>query len=336
MNLEESKVEQREDWVDILRGLSVFLVILGHLYTGYLYHLVVNPVKMPLFYFLAGYVMKQGMPLKNVIFSRLRTLFIPLFVFSLFPVRAFYYLFVLKNTQTFNSYLLGFADGSINWFIYSFFVSSVLFYVICRGFKNRGTAIGIVSLLCFVIGVLTKDIKWMSIWSINTALTGILFLYMGSAFKSMQQKVMSKRSLPFLCGVTYVLLIAFSYIYYPGKVVNFHLIKYYNVPLVLCLTVSGILFLIKLTQLYCDKTNGLIKRWLCVFGRNTLVIYLFSGTLNAVVLMIYRNFLGVKSPGLILCLTGTAFSCILGTLLSETCRRYAPFLLGIKAKHNPL
>lgn len=122
MIIEKPKVEQREDWVDILRGLSVFLVITGHLYTGYLYHLVVNPVKMPLFYFLAGYVIKPGKPLKDVLFSRLKTLFIPLFVFSLFPARAFYYLFVLKNTQTFNSYLLGFVDGSINWFIYSFFV----------------------------------------------------------------------------------------------------------------------------------------------------------------------------------------------------------------------
>lgn len=332
MKIEKSEVEQREDWVDILRGLSVFFVISGHLYAGYFYHLVVNPVKMPMFYFLAGYVIKRGKTLKDVIITRMRTLFIPLLVFSLFPVRAFYYLFIIKNTQTFSRYLLGFVDGSINWFIYSFFISSVLFYALCCVFENRMAAVGIVSLFCFTIGVLTKDVNWMNVWSINTALTGVLFLYMGNAFKGIQQRVMNRRNIQLLCTFTYALLLVFSYLYYPGKVVNFHLVKYYNVPIVLCLAVSGILLLIKLTKVYCESSSSWFQRCLCVFGRNTLVVYLFSSTLNSVVLMVYRNILGAKSPGLILSLAGAAFSCILGTLISELCRRYAPFLLGLKNK----
>lgn len=321
---------EREEWVDILRGIAVFMVILGHLYKGYYYHLSVNPLKMPMFYFLAGYVTKFNKPIKNAVLTRARTLFIPMLVFSLFPVRALYYLIVLKDMEVFANYIKGFATGSINWFIYSFFVSSIMFALIGKLTKGNKYLFGIICAILFAIGILTKDIPAMDLWCVNTALTGLLFMYIGYIVKETNSKYLDKLWISIICVSCYASLLWLSTIYYNGKAINYHLCEYYSIPICMILIVSGIYFSRYITKKCCEKTKNRVKDFFVSFGQNTIVVYLASSTFNSVVLVAFRKLLHTSEPSFIYCVIGAIFSCTFGFFVSVICRKYAPFLLGIK------
>lgn len=49
--------KKRLDWIDALRALAIFLVILGHCAPNcYTYFLFTSPLKMPLFFVITGFV----------------------------------------------------------------------------------------------------------------------------------------------------------------------------------------------------------------------------------------------------------------------------------------
>lgn len=323
----------REEWVDILRGIAVFMVILGHLYKGYYYHVVVNPVKMPVFYFIAGYVASIDKPLRQIVKKRIMGLFIPMFVYSLFPIRLFYYLIIQKNLTVTGNYLAGFIDGSINWFIYSFFIASILFACVYKVVKGNHLIFGIICILCFAVGILTKDTSIMKIWSLNTALTSVLFMYMGYEFRINHWEIFNYRWTMITCVIVYCSLLGMSMGFYKGETLNYHLCSYYNLPICFAMTVSGIAVLrygfIKLSA----EWNGRFKTLLVRFGQNTIVVYLASSTFNAVVVYGFKRILGTESPGFLICFAGAIICCMLGFMVSVFCRKHIPIFLGIRKNH---
>ncbi len=323
---------KREEWIDILRGLAVFMVILGHLYKGYPYHLIANPIKMPVFYFIAGYVASMNKPIWQIISNRGKGLFIPMIIFSLFPVRVLYYLIMVKNVDVARAYIMGFVDGSINWFIYSFFVSSVLFVCLYKLVRGNTLAFAIASMICFAIGILTRDVAAMNIWSMNTALTSILFMFVGLEFRIQQWKNLSNRWAVIACTVLYCLLLGVSVIFYKGEKINYHHCSYYSLPICIAMIMSGFVFLRYSFIKLCENWKGETKKFFISFGQNTIVIYLASSTFNALVISGFKRFLGTDSPNFYVCFVGAIISCMLGYILSIFCRKYFPLLLGIQRK----
>ena len=325
-----SKSSGREEWVDILRGLAVFMVILGHLYKGYYYHVVVNPIKMPVFYFIAGYVASIEKPLRQVVKKRIMGLFIPMFVFSLFPIRLFYYLVIQKNLTVTGSYLAGFIDGSINWFIYSFFISSILFACLYKVAKRNHLIFGIMSTICFAVGILSKDTSIMKIWSLNTALTSVLFMYMGYEFRINHWEIFNCRWIMITGVLVYFSLLGISMTFYKGKMLNYHLCSYYNLPVCFAMIASGIVVLRYVFIKLSTEWNGRFKTLVVRFGQNTIVVYLASSTFNAIIISGFKKFIGSEAPGFFICFIGAIISCMLGYMVSVFCRKHIPILLGVR------
>ena len=323
---------KREAWIDILRGLAVFMVVLGHLYKGYYYHLVANPIKMPAFYFITGYVASIDKSLLHIVKRRALGLFIPMLVFSLFPIRILYYLLIRQETVATGNYLMGFVEGSINWFIYSFFVSTVLFVAIYKVVNGNHILLGIGGIVCFIIGIMTKNTSFMAIWSLNTAFTSILFMYMGYEIRIHHWKFVNNKWIVMISFTIYVLLIWFSKEEFFAKTINFHLCEYYNIPVCLILVISGLVFARYCLIIICATCSKRIILFLTSFGQNTIVVYLASSTFNTIVIKLFNRLFRTDRLNFFICFLGATVSCLLGYLLSVFCRKYFPILLGVSRK----
>ena len=65
--MESDLFEKRIFWIDALRGIGIFLVVLGH--TFWKGHNVIYAFHMPLFFFISGILFKTGGE-KNILIKR--------------------------------------------------------------------------------------------------------------------------------------------------------------------------------------------------------------------------------------------------------------------------
>jgi len=170
----------------------------------------------------------------------------------------------------------------------------------------------------------------MNIWSMNTALTSILFMFMGYELKNKQWRILNNRWIVIICMALYFLLLGVSAIFYNGQKINYHLCSYYNLPICITMIMSGIVFLRYSFIKLCNNWEGKAKNLLVSFEQNTIVIYLASSTFNAIVISGFKRFLGTESAYFIFCFVGATISCTLGYIVSIICRKYFPFFLGIQ------
>lgn len=80
---------KRVEWVDMLKGFGIILVMLGHASFPEALVTEIYTFHMPLFFFLSGYVfsIKKYSNFKDFLIHKAKTLLLPLMVFSIFFVK---------------------------------------------------------------------------------------------------------------------------------------------------------------------------------------------------------------------------------------------------------
>lgn len=334
---ETTQPKIRKKWIDMLRALAMFFVIFGHLHTGINnFALITGPIKMPLFYFLTGYLIKDSKKIKDFVKGIALRLFIPYLVFSLFYVEVISKL-IQHNVSGALDHLYKFFYGDVIWFIPSFFITQVIFYLLLKLFKNKRILFGITSAILFGVGFVLGRLEILEFWCINTALTGVLFLYIGYIFKDKEEVIEKHTSLKTIIPsiLAYIGLILLSIKFYPNKTIDFHNANYYSIPICLSLSLFGFYVCTYLAKKIeniskLDKLNKLIV----IMGQNTLLIYLLQDTF----FMIYKGIIGivykpeVYADNLPYCIAIAILTCISGTLVSVICTKYFPFLVLGKTK----
>lgn len=78
-------MKERKKWLDAMRGLAFLMVIYYHLSTRNAGSILnyFTPVFLTSFFFVSGYLTKDGFPFGKVLEQRTRTLFVPLLIFGL-------------------------------------------------------------------------------------------------------------------------------------------------------------------------------------------------------------------------------------------------------------
>lgn len=326
---------ERIKWIDALRAGAMFSVVLGHLYKGGAAFLTItDPIKMPLFYFLAGYVFHTdkhwGDFLRGIAFR----IGIPYFLFSLFPLKVLRFL-IQRDIPALLEYLTAFFTGRIVWFIPSFVLTQIFVFLLYRVLRGNPVLIAAASILCFVIGVNTADVVWMDFWCINTALTAVLYMNFGllmrqygASLRINSSRAIAINTLIYLCGILCALH------FYPGCTMDVHLDSYYNVPLCLILIVSGILLCMGVSQnIPWEKAA---EPWL-IFGQETLFVFLTHSTIQFILSILLRPILPINDMSFWVSLIYTALTCMVGTIVSRGIGNYIPELVGrrrITRKHT--
>ena len=329
-----SKVHKtREEWIDLLRALAMFLVIVGHVYENNTFYQFINPIKMPLFYFLSGIFIGLNKDFGTFIKGLIHRLVVPWIVFSLFPFYAIRYAIGGDWDRTF-SYIKGFFLGQSHWFITSFIVTNILCYALFHVLRKNEVLVLVAGLGCFFLGILLKDVPIMSIWTMDTALTGVLFAMLGKFFYNnrsvIMEKYVSNRWIFLASLLVYGVLVAVSVIYYPGQTMDFHKTEYYNPVLCLILIFTGIFCCIYISTRL--KSNRLTKI-IATMGQNTLVVYLFNGIVVAQFAKVFHK-IGLGSDGfsLLESIIISVFACAICTVVSVICGKYCPILIGKNKK----
>lgn len=326
--------KERIEWIDALRAWAIFAVVMGHLYTGSsVFNTVTEPVKMPMFYFLSGCVFSTDRSWKDFLKGIGLRIYIPYLIFSLLPLKALR-LLLLRDIPGLLEYLGSFFSGRIFWFVPSFVLTQTFVFLLCRIFRGKAAPIAAAGAVCFAVGICTANVAWMDFWCINSALTAVLYMVFGllmgrygAALRVSSPKSIAVNGLVYLFGTLYALR------FYPGCHMDIHLDIFYNIPLCLVLTVSGILLRMGIAQ---NIPWGKAARPWLILGQETFVVFLTHGTIQFVLSKLLHPILPLNGDLFWVSLFYTTLICVLGTALSRVVGRVFPELVGKRRRGKPL
>ena len=190
----------RLGWVDIARALAMLAVIFGHVGTetmgaGYtqdgaygLITMVINPVKLPLFFALSGYLFSaKNDDLAYLARRTVRARLVPYAVWGSFMGLVASAMDLLRCGFDFgrlpslllSDYVLPFLRGNLIWFIPCLTVLELIFVLLLRLSKKRTLPLVLLTALCTVLGYLVSSRGEILPWKIDTALTSTQFMTLG-------------------------------------------------------------------------------------------------------------------------------------------------------------
>lgn len=132
---------KRIEWVDIVKYVCIIMVMLSHLETRTeVWSAFYSPFFLTAFFFTAGYVYKPKGDFREFIYKKIRQLFIPWLVFSIFDIG-------LSQLISFNvheslleelkwNFLQIRGQGDLIWFVAALFVAFIPFYFFIQWYEN--------------------------------------------------------------------------------------------------------------------------------------------------------------------------------------------------------
>ena len=163
-----------EDWIDILKGLGILSVVIGHLYPEcrwvFIYH-------MPLFFVLAGYTLNLRTPFRNFVHKKSKRM--------LLPYLSFFVLLAAMQCSLNLRQLLSFVYGgqklcgvySVFWFITVLYMAEVGMRCAIRRFR-----LDIIFVASLVLGYSLSGTKnWP--WNLNVVPMAMAYMCVGLFLK---------------------------------------------------------------------------------------------------------------------------------------------------------
>ena len=149
---ETRQAAERLEYIDIAKGIGIFLVVLGHsIDRDTFLSNWINSFHMPLFFFLSGLCFNDAKYTEFMPFlkKRVSTLLLPLLYFCV--ILTVLSALVHIDYYTVDNFLDGHFAGAM-WFIYVLFVSELFYWFINRVVRQKAVRV-VVLFVCFAIGV---------------------------------------------------------------------------------------------------------------------------------------------------------------------------------------
>ena len=284
----------RKIWVDGLRGLAMVFVIYGHLAGGWTeYYVFTSAVKIPLFFAITGYVFKlrdgdTQKFLKNIAIK----IGIPWIMLTLLPLKVAYNMVRLNFSGAF-SYVWKFITGGVYWYMPCCIAAEIIFFFILKHSRTTLMAAGwaVVITICGFFLVIF-NVKCLTI--VPVCLISQMFLITGYVIRKKESMKCSRKteSIVILAAlIAYILLGCITLRLYPGKCMDVHVSRYYNIPICLSMILIGLILVFALFRRYYIR-DGILS----FIGKNTLVFYMIGSMCKAATLKAIKVF-GVELPG---------------------------------------
>lgn len=288
--MENIQKKQRIEWVDILKGIAIISVVIGHRAGGnglliptalkvwiYSYH-------MPLFFFLSGVVFSidKFTNFKEFLVKKIKTLLLPMVIFSMVRIIFCYvYYFLILGNESYNTIkMLRLTAGIIIqrtsgnyrgclWFLNCLFLSHIILYWVIKLLKNKYKFILCALFIFYSLGVLYVKLIGIQLpWYIELSFIAVIFCGMGYLLKKNKGLILNKMSWV-TTVIFFIVNVLATYENYlvAGKGVDLVFGSIGNPILYLLESFAGILAFVSLFR----NVKGL--KVIQYIGRNSLVYY---------------------------------------------------------------
>ena len=326
-------MQKRIEWIDISKGISIILVVLGHLgfsnipYVGEW----LSSFRMPFFFFVSGIVFFIRYDFKTFIKKRSRTLIMPYFYFSFIVGTCLYFSDVL-SLQRIKHILLNGWGGIALWFIPVLFFTQLVWFLIRKNAKAK-TCFWIIIFLA-ILGSISSLYIGSSPYNFLLIFTSVFYFGMGSLMKcflaALYEQVASQKL--FLYMIIFFLL-SLGYMFNWGKTIAYASNQLgYGLPSIVS-GLGGSLFICTFVNIIrrIVKVSSQFRCILLFAGKNSYIILAFHQLFliycSLYIRPVFSNYLIYKSIEAIL----VTCSCYLSIMMIN---RYMPWMIGRTSSQN--
>ena len=307
--------KERIGWIDVAKGLAMFLVVLGHNPLPILGVQLLYGLNVPIFFLMSGYTFRtEKFPSLFALIKKLaKRILIPYAVMNILSFFVYHWVRDMAITPESVNHLIGGAfygegiRGALMfnqplWFLPCIFVVQVLWYLLDRYTKKTKVLWVLLSSLAgyFIPEVLPVRLPW----GMDVAMTGIVFFSLGRIFS--KEKVHEALFIiPSAIGFLFVLGINIGFNFlnqtmmpFVGMNVDINAMVFGNYFLFYICAFSGCVAIIYLAKLlsFSRVLSYLGKNTLWVLGLHSIFIQIFeiklklhfvaSTTINSVILCV--------------------------------------------------
>jgi len=322
---------ERLEYVDILKGIGILLVIFSHSGAEGGAMMYVGGVFIPLFFIASGYTSK---PLNQSLLSSLRVrtlrLLKPYSFFSIVLLLLYQRFTVLDISGIFYSryclYPYGSGDNLILmgggspplWFLTSLLTASVPFFLLQRYSKYTSWLILLFLAYTFVCQFLPVLLPW----SLDTACLMAIFMYMGLLLRNGRWQQDFPLTYGLMLLVVYVLLCTLN-----GEL-NVSVREYgYSFLLYLLTGLTGTVILLRVSRFLQGSRIG---EFLATIGRHSLVIFCIQMFLLRLSHQLFHQLLGLPVEGLsfyLISVIKILLVAVVGLYISKFIHRYMSWIV---------
>lgn len=269
---------ERKHWVDVAKGILIFLVVWGHLdwiaetFAGtnaFAYKAETNfaflPYYMPAFFILTGMCSNFYVPWKSFVIKNFKSLMIPSILLGVLVAKWLRQFF--EDGMRWDNFI---QSGDLNsifigggaWFLSALFISKCVFYVLLH-LNIRQYQVFFLSVIMMIVGIVMYNRQYLNIWHYQHALIALPFLVSGHWLRKRHEMI--NKPIVMVFGI---LSLLYTYMYsYPFFNAG-PSITWQTSILFIFLSISGSLLLF-----YISRVISISSYIECV-GRHTLTIYL--------------------------------------------------------------
>ena len=314
----------RIHWIDNLKAIGIFLVVLGHALPDSLIKRYIYSFHVPLFFFISGYLFDRSKFDFGQFFKRKFNILVIPYLF--FAILSFLFWFVVVRNLSISGkalaidplkpllgifYGIGTGDWRVPmnvalWFLPCLFLVELIFFFV----KKRAFLIIFMILSYFVI-----FLPFRLPWSLDVALAAIVFYGLGYFYKD---RWVLNKYLPLLLGCHLV----FCFLNSP---VDMNYLVYGNIFFFFVSAYSGVLFYLGISKFI--KKNIILN----YVGQNTIIIIGTIGItwflLNGIYYMIFKTKMDHQT-GFAYCFMVSVLQIILTVPAIYIINTWFPFILG--------
>ena len=298
-------MRKRDQTLDILRGIGIFLMVFDHVGWGSIVHTYIQSFHMPLFFIVSGYLWKNE-DLSSIAQKRFRTLMIPYAFFAFaylglqtFP--AFHDGHVFQNSL--KAILLYPTDidnmpiASALWFLPCMFLTAIVYSVLSRmDFKRKACIIVCIASLGMAYSSLCDN---MLPFAIEPMMVALGFMLIGELIRKNNNKVMAWIDKSW---IIIVLLLAEAVFAMLNGSVDMRSARYHNCFLYILNGLAGTMAYWGIARIISSTNNRILScggQWISSLSRNAMGFICMNQLFIALLSKIFHVFLTAGTLALI-------------------------------------
>lgn len=271
---------QRSEWIDMMRGFCMLMVILHHSGASLLYQQFLIPFFLSGFFFLSGYLFSNPNKPFNPVYKLIRiveTLIIPYFIYWALSYWAKAAIDGHLTIQALKDWGWALLRGEKLWFLSALVVCEIVTVGIMWITRRTMWALTAVIILAIIAEYTIPlfNLGYYLPWYVNNATTALIFLLLGYIYRC-KENIIEKCSKLFkiFLPIAIYIAITISEMLYPRNFFSFASNYYSSFAAYLLYSICGIAAIVTIFRHIMPSISPL-----AYFGQNTLIAYFLCNQL---------------------------------------------------------